>query len=122
MPIVTVDIVTETSLPGALSAELADSLAGVFGDPPSRTWVRLRPLTDYAEGGGGPPPGISPVFVSIILAEPPQGQDRIDQAKSVAAAVAVVCERPAQNVHVIYEAPGAGRVAFGGDLIPETGH
>jgi phenylpyruvate tautomerase PptA (4-oxalocrotonate tautomerase family) len=122
MPIVTVEIVTHTPPPGNLAAELAETLAGVFGGPSSRTWVRVRELANYAEGGGGPQPGVSPVFVSLLMADPPTGDLRADQTTSVTNAVAAACSRPAENVHVIYEPPGAGRVAFGGNLVPPTGH
>lgn len=122
MPIVSIEIVTNEPPAAAVAGDLADSLAGAFGGPPSRTWVRLRTLDNYAEGGGGPPRGVLPVFVSVLMAAPPDGVARRDQVAAITKAVATACDRPAENVHIIYEAPAAGRVAFGGDLVPPAGH
>ena len=33
------------------------------------------------------------------------------------AAIAQICDRPAENVHIIYLPEGAGRIAFGGKVI-----
>jgi phenylpyruvate tautomerase PptA (4-oxalocrotonate tautomerase family) len=71
----------------------------------------------YAENAGGPPPGVQPVIVSILLAEPPQGAARAEQAARLTQVVAEACGRPVENVHVIFRPPGKGRVAFGGRLI-----
>lgn len=116
MPMLSIEIV---GVPGehspGLAAVLADAAGAVFPSPPGGTWVRLRWLdpADYAENGGGPPPGVRPVFVSAIEAHPPEGVDRARHAAALAAAI----DRPADHVHVIFEPPGAGRVAFGGRLI-----
>lgn len=122
MPIVNIEMVGEEPLEPELADRLADSLAAVFGGDPSGTWVRLRPLRRYAEGGGGPPPGVAPIFVSVLLANPPVGTDREDQVSAVTSVVAETCARLPENVHVIYEAAGAGRVAFGGKLVPPADH
>jgi phenylpyruvate tautomerase PptA (4-oxalocrotonate tautomerase family) len=120
MPILTIEI---TGIAGAhapgLAARLADASAAVLGSAPGTTWVRLRWLDpgDYAENDGGPPPGMHPVFVSVIEAHPPEGAERERRAASLTIAIAEACGRPADNVHVIYEPPGAGRVAFGGRLV-----
>ena len=118
MPIVSIDIVTKQAPAATLTGELAKVLADVFGDPPSRTWVRLQPIEHYAEGGDGPPAGVRPIFVSVLMADPPHGPDREDLAAEITVAVAAACERPRENVHVIFEAPASGRVAFGGKLVP----
>ena len=121
MPIVSIEIVANEPPVATLAGDLAHSLANVFGGPPSRTWVRLRALDHYAEGGGGPPQDVLPVFVSVLMAAPPTGVARKDQATALTKAVAISCNRPAKNVHIIYESPAAGRVAFGGDLVPTAG-
>lgn len=36
------------------------------------------------------------------------------RARSLTEAVASACDRPSQGVHVIYEPPARGRIAFGG--------
>lgn len=118
MPIVSVEIVTEEPPPTDLAGRLADALAQVFGGPPSRTWVRLRTLGHYAEGDGGPPPNVLPVFVSVLMANPPPVASRETQAAAISAAVSAASKRPVENVHVLYEPPAAGRIAFGGELVP----
>ena len=120
MPILTIEI---TGAAGAhapdLAARIANVAGAVFGSAPGQTWVRLRWLGggDYAENGGGPPPDVHPVFVSVIEAHPPEGGERERRAASLTIAITEACDRPADNVHVIYEPPGAGRVAFGGRLV-----
>lgn len=121
MPIVTVDIVRDSSLrqePG-LAATLADVLAPVFGKDPKRTWIRLNYLDpgEYAEGGGGPEPGVIPVFVRLLLARLPDLDQRQQLAVKIGAKVGEVLDRPVENVHVIFEPEATGRVAFGGKLV-----
>jgi phenylpyruvate tautomerase PptA (4-oxalocrotonate tautomerase family) len=121
MPILDVEVVGP--MPAARRRGLARRLAGAcgaaFGAPPGHTWVRLRWLAadDYAESGGGPPRGVRPVFVGVLLAERPPIGVRTRQAAGVAAAVAVACGRPVANVHVLFHAPAKGRIAFGGRLV-----
>ena len=117
MPIIDIEFVGEVS--GELAQPLADAVAQAVPAPTSRTWVRLRhlPRTHYAEGGGGPlEPEVQPVFVSILKADL-QTDELKGVAARVAAAVAAVCERPVENVHILFEAPARGRIAFGGELV-----
>ena len=115
MPIVDVHCVG-ASLPAA------DALADVIGDalhlPPGRVWVRLHPLPaeHYAENGG-PLQGALPVFVTILHARPPSGAALKAEVAALTRAVAGVCGRPAERVHVEYAPAGAGRIAFGGRLV-----
>ncbi|MFP3854090.1 MAG: hypothetical protein ACLFWD_07330, partial [Anaerolineales bacterium] len=83
------------------------------------TWVRLSyvGLDDYAEAGGGPPPGVLPVFVRVLLADVPERQDRRELARELSSRVAKKVNRPIENVHLLFEPPGRGRVAFGGRLV-----
>ena len=119
MPVIEVEVVSDESLPSGLARELAADLALVLGDRPDGTWVRLRRLeaSSYAEGDGGPPPGVRPVFVTVLRADLPGDDALRDEARRVAAAVAVACRRPPENVHVMYQPPGRGRAAFGGELL-----
>jgi hypothetical protein len=78
--------------------------------------VRFVSADDYAENAGGPPAGAQPVLVSVLLADPPQGTDLAAQAARLTQAIARVCRRPPENVHVLYEPPARGRIAFGGKL------
>ena len=122
MPILDIEIVLrhgEILLPD-LAARLAEAAGEIFGSSPGRTWVKLRslPPEQYAEDGDGPPPGVYPVFVSVLKAERPDGEMLRLEAGSLARAIGQVCNRPAENVHILYEADAKGRLAFGGEIIP----
>jgi len=98
-----------------LASRLADTADRVLHAGPGRTWVRLHRLAraDYAESGGE---AREPVFVSLLLAHAPP--DRAPLARELATAIAEVVDRPSASVHILFEPPGAGRVAFGGVLTP----
>lgn len=120
MPIVTVEIVTrpgEPSIPG-LAAALADRLGALFGSAAGGTWVKVRRMAreDYAENGGTPAQ-VYPVFVSVLKghASPPAARE--EEVARLTAAVAAICNRAPENVHLIYAPAGAGRVAFGGVMV-----
>lgn len=119
MPIVDVEIVSrDGGLPQALPGQLADAIGAALGAPIGSTWVRVRVLDAdrYAESGGQS--GIRPVFVSILRRTLPELGARAATSRAIASAVAGLVGRPHENVHVIWEPPGAGRVAFGGELVP----
>jgi phenylpyruvate tautomerase PptA (4-oxalocrotonate tautomerase family) len=123
VPILEVELVgplRETAREG-LAARIADRAAEVFGAEPGTVWVALReiPREDYAESGGGPPAGTSPVIVRVLKSRIEKDRDDLAaEAAALTRAVAGACGRPAENVHLVYEPPGAGRVAFGGGLVP----
>jgi len=121
MPILDIEMVTaEGEGPeDEKAAALADAAAKVLETPIGRTWVRLRalPRAQYAENGGGPADGVLPVFVSVLRSTPPYGEHRGAEAKKLAEAVGLALNRPAENVHVIYEPAARGRIAFGGNLL-----
>lgn len=118
MPVVEIEIVGAGPLRAGLAAELAAGLAGAMGSRPGGTWVRLHRLDrgDYAEGDGGPPAGVDPIFVTVLRADVPPEAVLREEAREVARTVASMCDRPVENVHVFYQPPGRGRVAFGGEL------
>jgi phenylpyruvate tautomerase PptA (4-oxalocrotonate tautomerase family) len=124
VPILDVEVVGP--LARAAKRRLADRLADACGElldlPKGRTWVRLRflPLDQYGEHGGVPD-GARPVFVRVLRAAPPTGRSLAREMQALGAAVAKACARPPENVHVFYEPPGAGRVAFGGRSAPTPG-
>jgi len=124
VPILDVEIVgpLARSAKKNLVQRLADACGELLDLPQGRTWVRLRflPLDQYAEHGGLPK-GVKPVFVTVLRAAPPTGRSLEREMQALGAAVAKVCDRPAENVHVLYEPPGAGRVAFGGRAVPSPG-
>lgn len=124
MPILDVEVVGP--LARAAKRDLVQRLADACGElldlPQGRTWVRLRflPLDQYGEHGGVPK-GVKPVFVTVLRAAPPTGRSLAREMAALGAAVAKTCGRPPENVHVFYEPPGAGRVAFGGRAVPTPG-
>jgi phenylpyruvate tautomerase PptA (4-oxalocrotonate tautomerase family) len=119
MPILDIEVVLAAGekVPPGMAAALADAAAGVFGSPEGSTWVRLHelPAERYAEDGGGT--AAKPVFVRVLKAHLPTEAELEQEAPRLTAAIARACGRPAENVHIIYEPPGAGRIAFGGRLL-----
>lgn len=98
---------------------LAESIANAVGDAlrqaPGRVWVRLHPV-HHAENGG-PLGGDLPVFVTVLHARPPTGEALKAEIAVVTSAVAAASGRARERVHLAYDAPGAGRMAFGGQLV-----
>jgi phenylpyruvate tautomerase PptA (4-oxalocrotonate tautomerase family) len=123
MPILDVEVVTAGSeaLDESLASRIADAAGEVFASVAGQTWVRVRdlPRGRYAENGGGPPDGTLPVFCSVLLADPPQGEELRSQVHRLTLAIAKVCERAPANVHLLYRASARGRVAFGGKLVAD---
>ena len=121
MPILDVEIVVPSGfqIPEGLTARLADAAGEVFGSSPGRTWVKLHAMSQdqYAENGGGPPVGVWPVFVSVLKAEVPALAELKEEARALAEAIARICQRPIENVHILYLADANGRIAFGGNLL-----
>ena len=118
MPVLDIEIVGEVDLP-ADPAGLAAVAAQALDATPAGTWVRLRYLeaAQYGEGDGGPPAGVTPVFVSVMKAELP-GTDRLaEMARELTEVVAATLGRSPENVHVCFDPPARGRVAFGGRLV-----
>ena len=120
MPILDVEMVVEAdeSIDDGLARRLADAAGAVFGAAPGRTWVRLRtlPASRYAESGGAPP-GVRPVFVAILKSTRPEGETLRDETLQLTQAIAAVCDRPAENVHVLWLPDAKKRMAFGGRLV-----
>ena len=123
MPILDVQIVVPTGEEPdpSMAAKLADAAGEVFETVAGKTWVRLRglPRDRYAENGGGPLEGVLPVFVDVLLADPPAGEDLRLQVHRLTLAIAKVCNRLPENVHLFYQPAARGRVAFGGKLVSE---
>ena len=101
-----------------IAARLADAAGGVFAAPPGTTWVRLRPLARscYAENGMVEPEGWNAIFVTVIKAHVPSGEALEKEVRALTEAVARICGREQQQVHVLYEPAAAGRIAFGGRI------
>jgi phenylpyruvate tautomerase PptA (4-oxalocrotonate tautomerase family) len=125
MPILEIEIIVAEgeAVDPSLAPSLADAAGEVFGTVAGQTWVRVRALerSGYAENGGGPPEGIYPVFARVLLADPPQGEELRLQIHRLTLAIAKVCTRPPENVHLFYEPSARGRGAFGGKLVAGPG-
>lgn len=118
MPILDVRIIGHRPRLGrrSLALRFADAAAKVFQSGPQNTWVTVEvlPRAAYAENEGGPPEGVSPVFVRVLKRELPAGARLKAEAKALAAAISGACGRPEENIHIFYEPAAKGRVAFGG--------
>ena len=119
MPIVDVEIVLKENetIPENLSSNFANELGRIFNSPSNSTWVKVRGLSahQYAENGETRK-DVLPVFVRVIKSKILKGEIQ-KEAEQIAVVVANICDRPAENIHIIYEPDGSGRVAFGGKLI-----
>ena len=122
MPILEVEVVLRPgeALPAGLAQELADCAGNIFGSTPGGTWVKVRALAgeQYAENGGAPQ-GVYPVVVSVLKARLPPAGTMQAEISGLTALIAWACARPPENVHIVYQPAGRGRVAFGGKLIQE---
>jgi phenylpyruvate tautomerase PptA (4-oxalocrotonate tautomerase family) len=125
MPILHVEIVgaLEPGRRERLAARIAEAAGAELGSRPGGTWVVVRdvPDADYAESGGGAPEDVRPVLVSVLKSALRREAERADEAVRLARAIGAECGRPAANVHVLYEPPAAGRIAFGGRLLRSGG-
>jgi phenylpyruvate tautomerase PptA (4-oxalocrotonate tautomerase family) len=118
MPIVDIELVAtrHEAIAPDLARRIADELGHVFRSGPGHTWVRVHelPIDRYAENDVATPP--QPVFVTVLQAVLPDGTARSAQAQEIAAATARATGRPIDTVHVVFDPPASGRVAFGGKL------
>jgi phenylpyruvate tautomerase PptA (4-oxalocrotonate tautomerase family) len=126
MPIVTIETLSDSDYstddalptPGELQS-LADALGELFGSQPSGTWVRARQQQRayYAENLIELRSDMRPVIVEVLKSELDRGRNLELEAAAISAIVAQVLGRRIEQVHVIYELPARGRVAFGGQLV-----
>ncbi len=120
MPILDVEVVGSIAaeVRNGLARRLADVAGEVLHSRPQGTWVKVRYLdaADYAENAGGPPEGVLPVFVRVLKGTVSGGEALAQEIDALAEAVADLCGRPKENVHIVYEPPAVGRIAFGGRL------
>jgi phenylpyruvate tautomerase PptA (4-oxalocrotonate tautomerase family) len=121
MPIVDVELVLPKGeeIAKTLANNLADALGAAMASPPGRLWVRMsrRAASLYAENGVPPHLTPHPVFVSVLHAHPPEGEARKAEIHAITAAVAACTGRDIEAIHVAYAPAGAGRMAFGGNLV-----
>ena len=121
MPILEIDIVTRTGerLPNNLARSLADAAGDALDTSTGQTWVKLRtmPVEHYAENGCDLPADVSPVFVTVLKVRLPDPKQLAKESKQLAETIARVCDRPSDNVHILYLPSAIGRMAFGGNLV-----
>ena len=123
MPIVDIEVVTDTmdrkSAGKEVSQRLAEALGFLFASEPGGTWVRLRSIdrTRYAENRTTTGSDARPTFVHILRAELPEPAALRREMMAVAEVVARTLDRPRENVHVLYAPDGRGRIGFGGTLL-----
>lgn len=120
MPIIDVELVIAGSgeIAAGLASSLADQLGQLLGAQPGHVWVRVRSLAAdrYAENASALGAEELPVFVSVLHAGRPEASVLAAEAAGIARVVAAVTARPPDRVHVEYQPPAAGRIAFGGVL------
>ena len=117
MPIVNIEIIGGEEPTASTVQRLADEMGEVFNSGPGRTWIKIRRLseTGYAENRRpGAARDYAPVFVDV--ARSGRSRNQVAEARALAAIVAVLLERDRRHIHVKYEDPLAGRIAFGGEL------
>jgi phenylpyruvate tautomerase PptA (4-oxalocrotonate tautomerase family) len=121
MPVLTLTVIlaAQERLPENTAATVAHAAARVFNSEPGQTWVRLNCLSSwqYAEDGDESGETAKPVFVSVLKARADGEAQRRAEAARLSAAIANALGRPADLVHILYEPPALGRVAFGGKLL-----
>jgi hypothetical protein len=121
MPIIDIQFVlpkTET-LPEGLAQNLVDRLGKVLSVQPGHLWLRLQvlPASSYAENESSVAEHDLPIFVTVMHAKSPTGKALESEAIAVAQAVAEAVAKGRTQVHVEYAPSGAGRIAFGGNLV-----
>jgi phenylpyruvate tautomerase PptA (4-oxalocrotonate tautomerase family) len=121
MPILNVEIVTYQNehIRPDLAMELANQAGETLGSAPGNTWVKVYLIAgdNYAENMIASDT-VFPVFVSVLKAKPPSPESMQDEVTKLTAIIARVCNRPQENIHILYLPEGAGRIAFGGKVLP----
>lgn len=120
MPIIDVEVVLrrdEVLSDGAVRT-IALGAGEVLGSGAGRTWVKVRTIDSSRYEENGPEPaGYAPAFVSVLLARIPERAVLKRFAAELSAVVGEACGRAPDLVHVLFDPEGAGRVAFGGQLV-----
>ncbi len=116
MPILDIEIVGSVANTDQLAQRLAKASGKALRSRPEGTWVKLRYLDPscYAENESSV--DVSPVFVNLLEATAPEGEELESQLRSLTLAIATVLERPSEHIHIVFEAPASGRISFGGTL------
>jgi phenylpyruvate tautomerase PptA (4-oxalocrotonate tautomerase family) len=120
MPIVDVEIVLkpDETIHEKMVSELAARLGEIFGSSKNGTWIKVHGISNdhYAENGGKEE-GMYPIFISVLKSRLPHPDEMQKEVDAITGAVATVCNRSSDFVHVIYLPEGKGRAAFGGKIV-----
>ena len=121
MPIFHVELRSEGEPPPGLARTLANAFGPLFESPPGHVWVRVSscPPERYAENGEGEVPDW--VFVRVILRALPPEDALAARVREITRIVAEASARSPDDVHVYFDPPAAGRIAFGGELVRSSG-
>ena len=120
MPIVDIEIVLRANeaIREEVISELANELGKIFDSSPGETWIKIHPLSadQYAENGGTQD-GIYPIFATVMKSKLSSFEEMQKEVAKITGAIAQISGRPSDNIHVIYQPEGRGRVAFGGKIV-----
>ncbi len=118
MPIFHVDVLTGDRLP-RVAPDLANDLGALMRAEPGHVWVRLSAChpEDYGENAVAASDVPRWVHVRVILRAVPPEPELAELASQITRIVAQRLEREPDNVHVLFEPPAAGRIAFSGELV-----
>ena len=124
MPILSVDLVLRPGevIPASAARDLADVAGEMYGSEPGDTWVTIRelPADQYAENNS--PGGVYfPAFIHVLRMRLPDKLVLAAEAARLAELAGLALGRQTENVHIIFEPAGGGRVAFGGRLTAPLG-
>ena len=120
MPIVDVEIVLRPNetIRKDIARELADELGHIFHTQEGQTWVKVSELSaDHYAENSEELEGVYPIFISVIKSKLPTSEEMQEEVEEITGAVTQICGRSSENVHVIYQPEGRGRVAFGGKIV-----
>lgn len=120
MPILDVEVVGQQQgdpPTEKLAERIAQTVGKALGVPNGQLWVKVSKLSAMSYAENGPPTGILPVFVRVLVRtrDPSVWPQR---AATINAAVSEATNRKREAVHVIFEPDATARVFFGG--APDT--
>ena len=96
---------------------MADEAGHLYPSGPGDPWVVVREITAGGYAANDSPEGVYfPAFVHVVRMQLPDTLVLIAEAARLAEMAGRALNRPPDNVHIIFEPSGGGRVAFGGRL------
>ena len=120
MPILNVEIITrhKEHFRPELASELANRTGEIFRSGPGETWIKIVFIAkeNYAETDSTSE-NIYPVFVSVLKEKLPSPESMQAEVSKLTEVISKICDRPTENVHIIYLPKAAGRIAYGGKIV-----